>query len=142
MTTPLCPKTPGRWSATARLARSALSDGGARIDGMWLHFSPHRFIDGERVVPPGVVVGPGRRDLHQRGQYRADLVYVIRASGVEFVSLTEWSGTDRWCFEVSPEQPLERDVDPTHRGFDSWMCPAAIVLGLVRTPLALTGLLD
>jgi hypothetical protein len=106
---------------------------------MWMHFSPHRFAVGELVTPPGIVVRPGRQALLQYGQYRPDLVYVIRADGPHYVSPTEWSGRDRWCFEVKPEEPLEPDVDPTHRIFDSWMCPSATVLRVIRTPDGFAG---
>ena len=102
---------------------------------VWLHFSPVELDVGDRVVPPGRV-SPKRADLAARRQYRADRVYMVRALDCKHVPLTDWSGPDRWCYEVDPEGPIEADSDPTHRHFDSWLCPSALIVAVARPPSA------
>lgn len=127
------------WSA----APSGAGGGTARVVGddgrggadsrVWLHFSAVKLEVRDRLLPPGSLSAK-RADLAARRQYRADRVYVVRAPDCQHVPLTEWSGPDRWCYEVQPEGQIELDPDPTHRHFDSWMCRSALIVGIARQP--------
>ena len=129
----------------SRNAQSRLGGGIARVFDerghggadyrVWLHFSPIKLGVRDRVVPPERL-SPKRAALAARRQYRADRVYIVRALDCQHVPLTDWSGPDRWCYEVDPEGPIEADPDPTHRHFDSWMCPSALIVAVARPPRA------
>jgi hypothetical protein len=103
-------------------------------DRMWLRFDDRPFIVGDTISPTGLLP-PHWQDLYQGDELCLDRVYVVRAAGAGRVARASWNGPQRWCYQVDPEPPLQRDPDPTHLAiFDSWMCPTATVISVLREP--------
>lgn len=101
------------------IARVVGDDGHAGADHLvWLHVSPVKLKVRDGLVPPGTL-SPMRADIAGRGHYRADRDCIVQAPDSQHVPSTEWSGPDRWCYEVQPDGQIEPDRDPTHRHFDS-----------------------
>jgi hypothetical protein len=103
-------------------------------DRMWLRFDNRSFAVGDNITPCGYRP-PQRRQAHKPRQFRQDRVYIVRAAGPDRVAPAAWNDLDRWCYQVDPAQPLERDGDPTHFDiFDSWTCRSATVRRILRKP--------
>jgi hypothetical protein len=102
---------------------------------MWLRFDDRPFAVGDTISPTGYLP-PEWQQLYERGQLRADRVYIVRAAGPDEVSRTGWNERRRWCYQVEPRLPLEQDPDPTHRFMISRMCRTATVISILRTPHA------
>jgi hypothetical protein len=103
-------------------------------DRIWLRFDDRQFSVGAIITPAGLLP-PQWEDLDQRGQFCKNRVHVVRAAAPDRVPSTTWNDPRRWCYQVDPEPPLERDADPTHLDiFDSWTCRTAIVRRILHEP--------
>lgn len=123
-------------AATASPEPTSRDEAEALTDGlMWLRFDDRPFTIGDTISPTGYLP-PEWQDLYDRGQFRTDRVYIVRAAGPDRVSRTGWNVPGRWCYQVDPQLPLEQDPDPNHRFMISRMCRAATVVSILRTPQA------
>jgi hypothetical protein len=121
------PKPP--YAGAAVMTSQNLTD-----DRIWLRFDDRQFAIGAIIRPAGLVP-PQWEDLDQLGQFRKNRLYIVRAAAANRVPLASWNDPQRWCYQVDPERPLERDPDPTHLDlFDSWTCRTAIVRRILHQP--------
>lgn len=105
-------------------------------DRLWLRFDDRQFAVGDLIRPTGF--GPDYwQDPRQRDQFCSDRVYIVRAASPDRLPHSSWNDPGRWCYQVAPKLPVERDRDRSHRDvFDSWMCQSAIVVQVLRAPRA------
>jgi hypothetical protein len=114
------------------------------IAGPWFHASPHRFADGELILPPSKTGlsptswGTGLDEAIRRGAYWPSVVYLFSSEGVDVCShLDRFTFTDpatRFVYEVEPLAAVEMDPDPS--ALPTWRCVArARVLRCVWEPV-------
>jgi hypothetical protein len=103
-------------------------------DRMWLRFDDRPFAVGD-IISPRRPLPPEWRDLGEYGRFRHDRVYIVRVASPDRLAPASWNGLDRWCYQVDPVLPLERDPDPNHSdAYDSWACRSARVRRILRNP--------
>jgi hypothetical protein len=106
-------------------------------DRLWLRFDDRPFAAGELIRPPGFVPTQSQ-DPGRRGQLSIHRLHIVRAANPDRLPQTNWNDPERWCYQVTPQPPLERDPDRTQLdAFDSWICQAATVVRILLTPQTL-----
>ncbi len=103
-------------------------------DRMWLRFDDRPFAVGATILPRALLSAEGPY-LDQRRRYRQDWVYIVRVASPDRLTPAAWNDLDRWCYQVEPALPLERDPDPNYfDAYDSWACRSAKVRRILRSP--------